>query len=42
MVGAHDLMIGSTAIAHGFSVAIGDQRSFARIPGLKVEFFEAT
>jgi predicted nucleic acid-binding protein len=42
MVGAHDLMIASTAIARGFSVATSDQRSFPRIPGLKVEFFEAT
>jgi predicted nucleic acid-binding protein len=39
MVGAHDLLIAATAIARGFSVATSDQRSFPRIPGLKVEFF---
>jgi len=36
-IGAHDLMIAATAIARGFSVATSDERSFPRIPGLKVE-----
>lgn len=36
-VGTHELMIGATAIARGFSVVTRDRRSFARIPGLDVE-----
>jgi tRNA(fMet)-specific endonuclease VapC len=37
MIGAHDLMIGSTAMALGFSVATFNKREFDRIEGLKVE-----
>ena len=33
-IGAHDLLIGATAIAVGYRVATRDQRSFPRIPGL--------
>lgn len=40
-IGAHDLMIAATAVARGSSVATSDQRSFSRIPGLKVDFIEA-
>ena len=36
-VGTHDLMIGATALARGFSVVTRDQRSFPRIPGLEIE-----
>lgn len=36
-VGTHDLMIGATALARGFSVVTRDRRSFPRIPGLEVE-----
>ncbi len=36
-VGAHDLLIGATALAAGFAVATHDERSFPRIPGLVVE-----
>jgi tRNA(fMet)-specific endonuclease VapC len=36
-VGTHDLMIGATALARGFSIVTRDQRSFARIPGLEIE-----
>ncbi len=36
-VGTHDLMIGATALAWGFSVVTRDRRSFPRIPGLAVE-----
>jgi predicted nucleic acid-binding protein len=36
-VGTHDLMIGATALARGFSVLTRDRRSFPRIPGLDVE-----
>ena len=35
-VGAHDLLIGATAVAIGFRVATRDARSFPRIPGLDV------
>jgi len=36
-IGAHDLMIGATAIALGFSVATFNQRHFDQIEGLKLE-----
>jgi len=35
-VGAHDLMIGATAIALDYQVVTRDMRSFPRIPGLRV------
>jgi tRNA(fMet)-specific endonuclease VapC len=35
-VGAHDLLIGATAIAAGYRVATRDRRSFGRIPDLEV------
>jgi tRNA(fMet)-specific endonuclease VapC len=35
-VGAHDLLIGATAIAAGYRVATRDRRSFGRIPGLEI------
>lgn len=35
-IGAHDLLIGATAIAAGYRVVTRDRRSFARIPGLDV------
>jgi predicted nucleic acid-binding protein len=35
-VGAHDLLIAATAVAHGFAVATRDLRSFPRIRGLDV------
>jgi len=36
VVGAHDLLIGATAIAAGYRVATRDRRSFGKIPGLEV------
>jgi tRNA(fMet)-specific endonuclease VapC len=36
-IGAHDLMIGSTALSRGFSVATYNIRHFERIEGLKLE-----
>jgi predicted nucleic acid-binding protein len=33
---ANDLWIGCTALVHGLSLVTRDQRSFARIPGLRV------
>ncbi len=38
-IGAHDLMIASTAISLGFSVATSDMRDYGKIKGLKVEQF---
>jgi predicted nucleic acid-binding protein len=37
LIGAHDMLIGATAIAHGFSIATFNQRHFSRIPGLRIE-----
>ena len=34
-VGAHDLMIAATAMAHDYRVATRDLRSFPKIPGLE-------
>ncbi len=39
-LGAHDLMIGATAVSLGFSVITADIRDFEKIPGLKIEEFE--
>jgi len=36
-IGAHDLIIGSTALSLGFSVATYNLRHFKRIEGLKIE-----
>jgi tRNA(fMet)-specific endonuclease VapC len=36
MIGAHDLMIGSTALALGFSLITSNKRDFEKIPGLKL------
>ncbi|WP_437819166.1 type II toxin-antitoxin system VapC family toxin [Sorangium sp. So ce1078] len=35
-VGAHDLLIAATALAVGYDVATRDDRSFPRIPGLRL------
>lgn len=37
LIGAHDLIIGATALSLGFSVATYNLRHFGRIEGLKVE-----
>jgi predicted nucleic acid-binding protein len=36
-IGAHDLLIGATALALGFAVLTRDRRSFPKIPDLTVE-----
>ncbi len=36
-IGAHDLMIGATAVSLGYAVLSRDRRSFPRIPDLRVE-----
>jgi tRNA(fMet)-specific endonuclease VapC len=35
-VGAHDLWIAATALAHGFGVATRDRADFGRVRGLRV------
>jgi tRNA(fMet)-specific endonuclease VapC len=35
-VGAHDLWIAATALAHGFALATDDARGFRHVPGLTV------
>ena len=41
-IGAHDLIIASTAIALGFSVASFDKRHFEKIQGLQLEVLSVT
>ncbi|MEQ9321502.1 MAG: type II toxin-antitoxin system VapC family toxin [Polyangiaceae bacterium] len=36
IIGAHDLLIGATALAHGLTLATRNERHFRRIDGLKV------
>lgn len=36
VIGAHDLWIAATAIAHGLAVATGNGTDFSRVPGLRV------
>jgi predicted nucleic acid-binding protein len=38
-VGAHDLLIAATAVAHDLRVATRDRRSFPRIRGLNVSYW---
>ena len=35
-IGAHDLWIAATAVAHGLGVATGNAADFRRVPGLRV------
>ena len=36
LIGAHDLWIAATALAHGMAIATGNADEFQRIPGLRV------
>jgi predicted nucleic acid-binding protein len=36
-IGAHDLMIGATAVSLGHAVLSRDRRSFPRIPDLRID-----
>ena len=36
VIGAHDLWIAATALAHGLGIATGNADEFERIPGLRV------
>lgn len=37
MIGPHDLWIAAACIAHGLTLATGNAREFARVPGLVIE-----
>lgn len=39
-VGAHDLMTGATALAHGFALLTANVADFRRMPGVLVVPFE--
>jgi tRNA(fMet)-specific endonuclease VapC len=41
VVGAHDLIIGATALAIDYQVATVNARDFQRIPGLRVQIWSA-
>jgi len=36
VIGAHDLWIAATALAHGMDLAAGNTREFNRVPGLRL------
>ena len=36
VIGAHDLWIAATALAHGMGLATGNARGFKRVPGLRL------
>lgn len=36
LIGAHDLIIGATALTHGYSLLTTNEQEFSRIPGLNV------
>ena len=36
LIGAHEMWIAATALAHGMGVATGNQHEFTRVPGLQV------
>ncbi len=36
MIGAHDMLIAATALAHGYSILTDNLREFHRVPGLEV------
>jgi tRNA(fMet)-specific endonuclease VapC len=37
LIGAHDLWLAATCLAHGLALATTDVRHFGRVPGLEVE-----
>lgn len=36
MIGPHDMLVGATALAYGYSLATLNRREFSRIPGLRL------
>lgn len=41
VIGAHDLWLAATCLAHGLTLATGNLREFERVPGLEVEVWPA-
>ncbi len=39
LIGANDMWIAATALAHGFGLVTSNQGEFSRVPGLRVEGF---
>jgi tRNA(fMet)-specific endonuclease VapC len=39
LIGANDLWIAATAIAHGFGLVTSNQSELSRVPGLQVETY---
>lgn len=37
VIGAHDLWLAATCVAHGLIMVTGNARDFARVPGLRLE-----
>jgi tRNA(fMet)-specific endonuclease VapC len=35
-IGPHDMQVGATALAHGYSLATLNRREFSRVPGLRL------
>lgn len=36
VIGPHDMLVGATALAHGYSLATLNRREFSRVPGLRL------
>lgn len=41
LIGAHDLWLAATCVAHGFRLATANMREFRRIPGFQIEDWTA-
>jgi tRNA(fMet)-specific endonuclease VapC len=39
-IGPHDMLVGATALAHGYSLASLNRREFSRVPGLRLVAIE--
>lgn len=37
MIGPHDLLVGATALTHGYALATANRREFERVPGLALK-----
>ena len=41
MIGPHDMLVGATALAHGFGLATLNLREFGKVPGVRLVSTEA-